>query len=297
MEKHLSKSFKKLESCKKIKCGSLKKIEHNAKNNFEKELKKLCSKKLSFDKYNKCDEDLYNNSKSGKLYSKATKKYMNCIFPKCQKERKAYKQSYEVLASYKKEHMSGGKSGGKSGNKSNVSKNTNSQKECSTKFCKSYFLPKIKKELNKSIEKMAKHFTRKMSPSEKKDYFEKQKEKEKARLKEKAKTLKQDEKREFDKCVSTYCNKGCKNTVYEDGDSYPASLETHLRSNLEKDFKDDKKFIESMIEGNKKQRADIFKNKSTVLKDNFYKKLNKKTVKLLKSKKAISGCTNWNMVL
>ena len=176
--------------------------------------------------------------------------------------------------------------------KSNTNNNKNSQKECSNKFCKSYFPMMIKKGLDDIRKQMDNKFTKKMSPIEKKDYFEKQK----ARLKEKPKTLKKEEKQAYDGCMITYCNKGCKNTIYEDGEGYPASLETHLRSKYEKDFKDDKKFIESMIDGNKKQRNEIFKNKSTVLKGNFYKKLNKKTVKLLKSKKALSGCTNWSMV-
>ena len=40
----------------------------------------------------------------------------------------------------------------------------------------------------------------------------------------------------------------------------------------------------------KLDRQNIFKNKTSVLKDNFYKKLNRNRVKLLKSHKAISGC-------
>ncbi len=175
-------------------------------------------------------------------------------------------------------------------NKSN-SNNKNSLKECETTFCKSY-MPMLIEKMNDEIQKkMDKNFTKKMSNTEKKEYFEKQK----ARLKEKAKTLKKEEKRSFESCMSTYCNKGCKNTLYEDGEGYPASLETYQRSNLEKDFKGDKKFINNLIEMNKQQRTELFKNKSTVLKDNFYKKLNKKTLKLLKSKKAISGCSNWNL--
>jgi hypothetical protein len=60
-------TFKKLKSCKKIKCGSLKKTEIKTEKNFEKELKKQCPKKKSLDEYIKCKEDLYNSSNLVKL--------------------------------------------------------------------------------------------------------------------------------------------------------------------------------------------------------------------------------------
>ena len=90
--------------------------------------------------------------------------------------------------------------------------------------------------------------------------------------------------------MNTYCNKGCKNTIYEDGEGFPDSLKNHILSNLAKPIKKNKKLMNEIIEFNKKQRIDMFKNKSTVLKDNFYNKLNKKTLKLLKSNNAISSC-------
>jgi len=178
----------------------------------------------------------------------------------------------------------------KNTNKSNnsINNNNNSIKECETKFCKLYLPMYVKKMLAEFREQMVKKFTKKMSPSEKKDFYEKEKKK----LMKKSKSLKKEEKKNFDDCMNTYCNKGCKNTIYEDGDGniFPASLERQLRSNLEKHFNDDKKFIENIIDSNKKQRIDIFKNKTSVLKDSFYKKINKKTLKLLKNKKAVSCC-------
>ena len=39
-----------------------------------------------------------------------------------------------------------------------------------------------------------------------------------------------------------------------------------------------------------KRRKDIFKNKTSVLKDNFYEGLKPKTLKKLKKEGAISGC-------
>jgi hypothetical protein len=289
LEKQYSNSSKKVNLCLKKKCGSLGKKAFTLSNIYNKEIKKQCPKHLSVDDYSKCSDLFDRNSKTAKLREKALEKSMNCKFSNCKKERQDESKSFMELKSYEKEHMSGGN------DTSTNSNNKNSVKECETKFCKSYLLPTLKKSTEETIKKIEKRFTRKMSPSEKKDYFEKKKEKQKARLKEKAKTIKKEEKRNLDDCVSTYCNKGCKNTIYEDGEGYPASLETYFRNKYEKTFKDDKKFINHLIEGNKQQRTELFKNKSTVLKDNFYQKLNKKTLKLLKSKKAISGCSNWKI--
>jgi hypothetical protein len=288
LEKQYSNSFKKVILCKKTKCSTLQKKFNKIHKVYNKELEKQCPKKKSLDEYTKCS-DLFDTSKTGKLFTDTTINYLDCTNLKCKKEREASQKSYEDLKSYENKMAGGNDSSSNTNNKKDA-------KECETKFCKSYFLPSIKKSIEENIKKMDKHFTRKMSPSQKKDYFEKQKEKEKTRLKEKAKTLKKDEKRDFDSCVSTYCNKGCKNTVYEDGEGYPASLENYQRSDLGKTFKNDKKIINNLIEMNKERRAEMFKNKSTVLKDNFYEKLNKKTLKLLKSKKATSGCTNWNII-
>jgi len=167
-------------------------------------------------------------------------------------------------------------------NKNTNSRNSNSVKECETKFCKSY-LPNLMK---KTVEKFHKRITKKMSTSEKKDYFEKRK----VQLKKNSKKIKKEEIQSFKNCMNTYCNKGCKNTIYEDGKGFPDSLKSHILSNLAKPIKKNKKLMNEIIEFNKKQRIDMFKNKSTVLKDNFYNKLNKKTLKLLKSNNAISSC-------
>jgi hypothetical protein len=164
-------------------------------------------------------------------------------------------------------------------NKNTNTNNKNAVKECETKFCKSY-MPNLMKKI---VEKFHKRITKKMSTSEKKDYFEKV-------LNKNSKKLKKAEIQNFKNCMNTYCNKGCKNTIYEDGKGFSDSLKSHILSNLAKPIKKNKKLMNEIIEFNKKQRIDMFKNKSTVLKDNFYNKLNKKTIKLLKSNGAMSSC-------
>ena len=107
-----------------------------------------------------------------------------------------------------------------------------------------------------------------MSPSEKKAYFKKENDITSAKntlIKNREKA--QDKKQQFNNCINTYCNKGCKNTIFEDIYDYNGLSQTHKKH-----------------------------NKKTLLKDNFYKKLNKKTIKFLKSKYAISGCTKWKLI-
>ena len=172
------------------------------------------------------------------------------------------------------------------------SSSSNDVKECENKFCKSYFpssMQNISTGMHKEFEK---RFTNKMSADKKKEYFKKEKE-----LANKKKTVKEikeearDKKYLFNNCMSLYCNKGCKNTIYEDGDKYSDELEAYQRNNLKKIFKNNKKIINMMIDGNKEQRALLFKKKTSVLNDNFYNKTSKKTLKIIKKKKAISACT------
>ena len=180
----------------------------------------------------------------------------------------------------------------KSKSSSSSSSSSNDIKECENKFCKSYFpssMQNIITGINKEFEK---RFTHKMSADKKKEYFKKEKE-----LANKKKTVKEikeearNEKKSFNDCMSLYCNKGCKNTIYEDGDKFSDELEAYQRNDLKKTFKNNKKLINMIIDGSKEQRALLFKKKTSVLNDNFYNKTSKKTLKILKRKKAISACT------
>ena len=161
----------------------------------------------------------------------------------------------------------------KSNNASNKLNNANSIKECKTKICEQ-FLPM---EYKKNSQRLIAHFTKKMNPKEKKEYIDNMN-------KIKPKTLsKKQLKTEIDSCMHFYCNKGCKGSIFEDGkgSDYPKLLEKN-----DKKIKLDKAIIDYL----KLDRIKIFKNKTSVLKDNFYEKLNRNKVKLLKSHKAISGC-------
>jgi hypothetical protein len=78
-------------------------------------------------------------------------------------------------------------------------------------------------------------------------------------------------------CSNTYCNPGCKGTIYQNN-SFPKELE--------------KKYSKKLINKLKKNRKELFKKKKSVLVNNFYKDLKNTTVKKLKKKGAISGCVS-----
>jgi len=80
-------------------------------------------------------------------------------------------------------------------------------------------------------------------------------------------------------CKNAFCNKGCKDSIFEDGpvNQLPESMKQQYAS------KEMRKFWLT-------QRKKTFGNKKTVLNDGFYHKLSAKTVKRLKKEGAISGC-------
>jgi len=90
----------------------------------------------------------------------------------------------------------------------------------------------------------------------------------------------------LDQCMSVFCNtKGCKGTILEDGKKYPPAVKARLFKIVKNKTSQNKLFKES-----KKIRKTLFKNKSSVLKDNFYEKLSPKMINKLKKQKAVSGC-------
>jgi len=88
-------------------------------------------------------------------------------------------------------------------------------------------------------------------------------------------------------CKKIYCNPGCKETIFENGNFSKYSKE------IEKKYS--KKIFEkigkNIIKKLKKQRKEIFKDKNSVLKNSFYNGLKKEDVTKLKKKGALSGCT------
>lgn len=83
-----------------------------------------------------------------------------------------------------------------------------------------------------------------------------------------------------DGCELNFCNKGCLGTIFEEGDP------NKLPSELSKRFKGNKPFLDVLL----LTRKEMFGKKTSVLKEDFYEELNKKTVNKTKKKGAISGC-------
>jgi hypothetical protein len=82
-------------------------------------------------------------------------------------------------------------------------------------------------------------------------------------------------------CKQGYCNPGCKTTIFQNGKNFPKNL---VGPNGKKYSKLVKEFV-------KESRKNIFKNKTSVLKNSFFTGIKKKNVKCAKNKGAASGCT------
>ena len=80
-------------------------------------------------------------------------------------------------------------------------------------------------------------------------------------------------------CKTSFCNKGCKDSIFQDGpvNQLPNSMKQKYAS------KEMRQFWLT-------QRKKTFGKKKSILKDGFYSKLSAKTVKRLKKEGAISGC-------
>jgi hypothetical protein len=95
----------------------------------------------------------------------------------------------------------------------------------------------------------------------------------------------------LDNCKKSYYNKGCVGTLFESGKSHDEYIKEELeRQGIKINDQDYKMMYKLFLS----TRKNIFKNKKNVLKDDFYEKLSKEDVNLLKSKGAISGCTVLN---
>lgn len=94
-------------------------------------------------------------------------------------------------------------------------------------------------------------------------------------------------------CVSTYCNPGCKNTMF----STRKNTEAMKRNNIararaaHKDPAIQKMMVNLAMHTRKKMRKVLWHRGASPLKDSFYKNLDPKDVKAMKAKGAESGCT------
>ena len=83
-------------------------------------------------------------------------------------------------------------------------------------------------------------------------------------------------------CNMYYCNKTCKNTLFEAGrNKYPP---------LPKEITSNKELKVLLTKLQKQTKQEIFGDKDNVLKDGFYEKLSPQKVKRLKQNGATSGC-------
>jgi len=83
-------------------------------------------------------------------------------------------------------------------------------------------------------------------------------------------------------CKMYYCNKTCKNTLFEAGrNKYPPLLKGYTKN---------KEMTSLLTKLQKQTKQELFGDKDNVLKDGFYEKLSSQKVKKLKQNGATSGC-------
>ena len=81
-------------------------------------------------------------------------------------------------------------------------------------------------------------------------------------------------------CKNRFCNKGCKDTLFEDGP--PNKLSKGYRTILGNNS--------AKIQLSRRNRKRIFNNKTSVIRHNFYTGIPQERIKQLKKEGAISGC-------
>lgn len=145
---------------------------------------------------------------------------------------------------------------------------TDSVKTCEKKFCKDYtkkIIDKSTKMKNKMIESVE------MKPSEKKMID--------TVFKSTIKTLTKEIPK---KCSTAFCNPSCKGTVFQDGTKFPEELKEKILKE-----KDGNVILDMLIA----MRKSLFKDKKSIIKNGFYKKLKQSDIKQLKKNGALSGCS------
>ena len=133
-------------------------------------------------------------------------------------------------------------------------------------FCKAYQQKSIK-----FMNSLDTNIMKTLTPADKKKYKAYQ-----------AKTRKTLLKKITRECNMYYCNKTCKNTLFEAGRNKYPPLPKEITSNKEL-----KVLLTKLQKQNKKV---LFGDKDNVLKDGFYEKLSPQKVKRLKQNGATSGC-------
>jgi hypothetical protein len=135
-------------------------------------------------------------------------------------------------------------------------------------FCQAY-----KKKTLKLMNALDAHLMKTLTPADQKKY--------KAYQAKSRKTL---IKKIPSECNMYYCNKTCKNTLFEAGrNKYPP---------LPKKYAKNKEMTALLTKLQKQTKKDLFGDKDDVLKDGFYEKLSPQKVKKLKQNGATSGCVS-----
>jgi len=144
-------------------------------------------------------------------------------------------------------------------------------------------MPKTCKQFCKTYEKKYFVFQKKLLAAFSKEMTSENKKKFTAAMKKTmSKHNKQILKRIADDCKKQFCNKTCKNTMFEAGRNTYPPLPPSLTKN--------KELKKLMLDLQKQTKKRLFGNKDNVLKDGFYEKLSSVKVNQLKKDGAESGC-------
>ena len=149
-------------------------------------------------------------------------------------------------------------------------------KKCEKTFCKEYYkqVKKISETIVKlTVEKKCKNMDVKNTKEVKLKIKE---------IKDKLNSKKFKEEL-MKQCKDSFCNPGCKGTIFQNN-KFPKELVDKLSKH-----KDGEMALKLL----KRMRKSLFKGKKTILKNEFYEKLN---VKKLKKKGAVSGCAIMSLI-
>ena len=140
---------------------------------------------------------------------------------------------------------------------------------------------RVKRCMEKFAEKKVKYWTEDYTKEIKKLENKKNLTKEEEKLLNKLKKQKKNQTNSLTKNYKLYnCNINCKNTLLEPGPP------NQVPKSMQKEFHNSKKLIKIFS----KRRKEVFKNKTNVLKDNFYENIPELEKKKLLKEGAISAC-------
>jgi len=161
---------------------------------------------------------------------------------------------------------------------------TNNITKCENTFCKEYYkkLLELSLDIIKGVSEKKKDKYKELDE----ENLKLEKAKDKLIIKDMKDKLKSKEFKEscMEICKNTFCNPKCKGTIFQDN-KFPSELIDKYKN---------KKNGDELIKGLIQLRKIIFKNKKSVLKDDFYEKL--KDINRIKKKGAISGCALFSIV-